>query len=150
METGGLQAECRLLLQAVPHLPAPAPTGLRLASDSWLCVQGKLTHPPWTTAASPHVTLAPFYKTSLQGEERMNLMGKLKNEMLLRMGSMGPSRLGLRLQERACVCLSQRKTPILHSCTPQICEQCLDPILKILGLWNYIAWAEIPAPPPSC
>lgn len=39
----------------------------------------------------------------------MNPMGKLKNELLLRMGSMGPSRLGLRVQEKG-MCVSFSKT----------------------------------------
>lgn len=86
---------------SLPQLQAPVPAGLPLVSDSWLCVCGELTHPPWATASSSHAFLAPFHKTCLQGEQRMELMSKLKYDLLLNMGSLGHSRVGLRAQQRA-------------------------------------------------
>lgn len=74
----------------------------------------------------------------------MKPMGKLKYELFLRMGSMGPSRLSLRVQEK--VWISQSQFSVLPSSTQQIRKKCLDPRLKVLGLWSQIVWAPILAP----
>lgn len=88
-----------MLLQAGPHLQAQQhPLGCSWSLTSGCVSKGELTL-SGLQLFLPHLPLLlSFTKTSLQGEERTDPMGKLKYELLLRMGSMGPFRVGVRVQ----------------------------------------------------
>lgn len=75
-------------------------------------------------------------------------MGKLKYELLLRMGSTGPSRLGLRVQEKGWG--SQGQFPVFLSSIQQIFRKCLDSRLKVLGLWSHCLGSDRGTIPDGC
>ena len=140
METEGFQEGFRVLLQAGPHIRAPAPTELQLLSDVWQCFSGELTLPLWAIAFSPPCSLLQNFPAKNEAH------GQIKICSVAQKGKHGAFQVVLQAAgmgldfSRSTPC-----SPFIHSTNTFKKKKSLDPRLKVLGLWSQTVWAPIPA-----